>query len=117
MLLPKEQWSASWHGKYTCPVVKLEKSLHGHPGSGTQWNTHCSAALKEVGVEPVRSWHSVLYHAEHSKLLRGCVDDVKLAAPSTISRNAGKQMRTTLDVGPLCPFRSIVGMHAQKVHG
>ena len=34
IFLPKDQWPASWHGKYRNPVVPLRLNLYGHPLAG-----------------------------------------------------------------------------------
>ena len=32
--IPKEYWLKEWFGKYTQPVVRLQRNLYGHPLAG-----------------------------------------------------------------------------------
>ena len=60
--LPEEAWLPEWKGM-TCPVVRLEKALYGHPDSGTAWEKHCDQILRDkLEFVPVPNWDSVYYH-------------------------------------------------------
>ena len=56
--LPIEAWLTGWlagpnkgdrQPRYTKPVARLKKALHGHPDSGTFWEKHCNRAVAEAG--------------------------------------------------------------------
>ena len=45
VLLPREVWPPSWHHRgFVRPVVRLIKSLYGHPDSGGYWERHLNKA-------------------------------------------------------------------------
>ena len=60
--LPREQWPATWHGKFRDPVVPLRLALYGHPLSGAFWERHCHEALLSVGFEPITGWECCFVH-------------------------------------------------------
>jgi len=82
LILPEEVWPEDWKGKYSCPVVRMDKALYGHPDSGGMWETHCEKSLKELGFEHVPDGVSVYYHRELRLLLSVYIDDYKLARPT-----------------------------------
>ena len=49
--LPPELWLDAWHGRFRKGdrvVVRLNKSLYGHPLAGKLWEEHLSSRLKEI---------------------------------------------------------------------
>ena len=64
-----------------CPVVVLKRALYGHPDSGSFWEEHCEAAVKEVGFETVEDWPSCYWHPTKKLFLSVYVDDFKMAGP------------------------------------
>ena len=79
--LPKDEWPASWHGKYHDPVCPLVLALYGHPDSGGHWEQHCEKALLEGGYTAIPGWKSCYWHASLKLMLIVYVDDFKLAGP------------------------------------
>ena len=66
--LPKELWPASWKDKFNRPVVRLMKSLYGHPESGAHWQNHFESILKnEMKAQPLEG-HQSSYFFPDSKL-------------------------------------------------
>ena len=55
LALPREAWPPSWaKARYTCPVVRLRRTLPGLQQSGPLWNEYCGRVL--LG----RGWSKVL---------------------------------------------------------
>eukprot|EP00972_Heterocapsa_arctica_P079901 11773394-Heterocapsa_arctica.AAC.1 len=64
------------------PVVQL-KALYGHPDSGTFWENHCDAHVRNVGFLHIsEEWPSCYFHAKLKLYLVIYVDDFKLAGPT-----------------------------------
>ena len=78
--LPKEWWPESWH-KIRDPVVRLWRSLYGHPDAGAYWEQHCTAMVKQEGFEPIANWPSCFFHPQKRLFLCVYVDDFSLAGP------------------------------------
>ena len=51
--LPRHRWPETWEGKYTVPVVLLERNLYGHPRAGHYWEQHVARVCKGNGFRPV----------------------------------------------------------------
>ena len=79
--LPQSQWPKSWKGKYTKPVVHLNKSLYGHPLAGLYWEKHCRKGILSCGFEPVPGWECLYMHRSKRLFLSSYVDDFKMAGP------------------------------------
>ncbi|CAE7214446.1 unnamed protein product, partial [Symbiodinium sp. KB8] len=59
--LPPELWLDKWHRQFKKGdrvVVRLKKSLYGHPLAGKLWEEHLSARLKELGGTELQSYPS-----------------------------------------------------------
>ena len=81
--LPKELWPEEWHGKYTRPAVKLQKSLYGHPESGAHWQNHLEIILKiKMGAEVMEGHQSTYFFPSTRLLLTAYVDDFLLSGPA-----------------------------------
>ena len=80
--LPRELWPAEWKNKYTRPVVRLYKSLYGHPESGAHWQNHLEEILKTETKAEVMTGHQSTYFIPESKLLLTVyVDDFLVSGP------------------------------------
>ena len=80
--LPRELWPDEWKGKYNRPVVRLEKSLYGHPESGAHWQNHLEDILKSKMNAEVMTGHQSTYFFPTSKLLLTVyVDDFLVSGP------------------------------------
>ena len=80
--IPRDQWPASWAGKYTDPVCPLVLALYGHPDSGGHWEAHCEKHLLEAGYVPIPSWRSCFWHPTLKLFLVVYVDDFKFSGPA-----------------------------------
>ena len=94
--LPKDRWPASWHGKYTDPVVPLDLALYGHPDAGGYWEEHCETMILECGFQRIDNWRSAFWHPTKRSLLVVYVDDFKLAAPTEHVAGIWKDLRSRI---------------------
>jgi hypothetical protein len=79
--LPKELHPPEWNGRFKRPVVRLVKSLYGHPEAGAHWQRHLECILKELGGEDVDGHSSTFFFSDSSLLLTVYVDDFILSGP------------------------------------
>ena len=86
--LPREVWPQSWFWedntpKYKRPLVRLKRSLYGHPEAGSHWEIHLSRELKSMGGVASAEFSSVFHFPDYQNLcLVVYVDDFILSGPS-----------------------------------
>ncbi|CAE7436520.1 unnamed protein product, partial [Symbiodinium sp. CCMP2592] len=59
--LPPELWLEEWHQRFKKGdrvVVRLRKSLYGHPLAGKLWEEHLASKLRELGGKELQSYPS-----------------------------------------------------------
>ena len=112
--LPKGQWPAHWHGKYTDPVVPLRLALYGHPDSGTDWERHAENHVRSVGFEPVDNWPSCFWHPDHQLFLVIYVDDFKLAGPKHKLKLGWDLIAKGLKIAPPGPLGLYLGCKLEE---
>ena len=112
--LPKWLWPASWHGRYERPCVVLEKALYGHPQSGLRWEQRCTALLQKCGWKPVSTWPSVFRHDATGSVLCVYVDDILLAAKTSVAPALWKQIRSCIVTGEPAPLDRYLGCRYLK---
>ena len=78
--LPKSMWPGAWVGKYTDPVVPLQKALYGHPESGALWEQHLSKILLNLSWQKVDAHPGMWVHPSGA-VLAVYVDDLLMVAP------------------------------------
>jgi len=98
--IPKEYWPASWHGKYTEPVVILRRNLYGHPLAGLYWQKHCQKALFSLGWEQVKGWECLYKHRADRLFLFVYVDDFKMAGLKCNMKGMWSKIASVLDIEP-----------------
>ena len=76
--LPRHRWPETWEGKYTVPVVLLERNLYGHPRAGHYWEQHVARVCKGNGFRPVPGWECLYFHPAYKCALSEYVDDFKI---------------------------------------
>ena len=119
--LPEEAWPPEWWNKdgtakYIRPVVLMRKALYGHPDSGTVWERHCEAKLKEIGFEPVTSWASTFWHEGLKLLLTVYVDDLKMAGPKGNLAKGWELITTKIGIGEVTPASLYLGcIHTKSI--
>ena len=83
--LPKSWWPQSWFGPdgrplYKDPVVRMRRSLYGHPEAGALWEAHLKKILGAAGWSEIGGWPGVYRH-DTGAVLVAYVDDLLLVAP------------------------------------
>ena len=60
-------------------------ALYGHPDPGAEWEHHCDESLRKTGFVNVGdgACPPCCFHKELGLLLSVCVDDFKLAGPTS----------------------------------
>ena len=82
VVLPKELWLDSWHGKFRQPTVLLQKALYGHPLAPAFWQMHLRQVLTgELGLVAVDGHPSVFRRPKTCLLVVVYVDDVLVSGP------------------------------------
>ena len=81
--LPRELQPVEWRGKYRRPVVRLRKSLYGHPEAGAHWQIHLEAILAGMGGNAVDGHMSTFIFADTKLMLTVYVDDLVLSGPES----------------------------------
>ena len=82
--------------KFRSPVVRLDKALYGHPGSGTMWEKHCDTKVRESDFIPVGEEWPSMYYRPKLQLMLVIFDDLK-------AENLAKgweMLRTKLGIEP-----------------
>ena len=95
--LPPELWLDKWHHQFKKGdrvVVRLRKSLYGHPLAGKLWEDHLSARLKELGGTELQSYPSNWVFTRKGQVLLLCiyVDDLVLAGPKGLHDDFWKEL-------------------------
>ena len=101
--IPREHWPKEWEGMKD-PLIRLVKSLYGHPDAGGYWERHCTTRLKECGFEAMEDWRSVYWDAKRELLLMVYVGDFNMSGPSKNLAGAWKQLKARIkmdDPGPV----------------
>ena len=106
--LPRDQWPASWHGKYRNPVVPWRLNLYRHPLAGLYWEKHCRARTMKCGFKPVKGCECFYCHAQKQVFLSVYVDDFKLAGRKESLPEVWKMLGSMLDLEPAVPVRDNV---------
>lgn len=102
--LPREALSSEWFDDdgrplYEQPVIRLLRALYGHPGAGTFSEQHCdNTCVKQIGFEPVDTWHSCHYHSQWQLRLTVYVHDVKMSGPKKPMDLAWKEPQEHLEI-------------------
>jgi len=65
---------------YRDPVVRLKKSLYGHPESGARWEAHLKRELTAEGWSEIPAWPGVYQHAATKAVLVCYVHDLLMVA-------------------------------------
>ena len=80
--LPREVWPDGWGDRYQRPLVRLRKSLHGHPESGAHWQKHLEQAVGKLNGIPVSGHPSIFLFADRDLVMTVYVDDLLLSGAS-----------------------------------
>ena len=105
VIVPYELWLESWKTKYpkeTKLVVRLLRSLYGHPLAGKLWQEFLSAKLRQLGgIESElcpSNW--VFQRRGHTLLLNIYVDDLTLSGRSHLHKEFWQELRGLVRLDP-----------------
>ena len=105
VLVPFELWLDSWKSKYskgTKLVVRLLKSLYGHPLAGKLWQSYLSERLVKLGGVESELYPSNWFFRRngHTLLLNIYVDDLTLCGRSHLHMSFWKELREHVKLDP-----------------
>ena len=105
VLVPFELWLDSWKTKYprgTKLVVRLLKSLYGHPLAGKLWQSYLSERLAKLGGVESELYPSNWFFRRHGHtlLLNIYVDDLTLCGRSHLHSSFWKELREHVKLDP-----------------
>ena len=115
--MPEEGWPDEWFADgafrqrplYRRPRARLWSALHGHPDSGTYWETHCDKSLKQGGFVAIESVPSTYFHPRLKLLLTVYVDDFKMAGPKENLAKGWEIVSQRLQMDPPTPMGQYLG--------
>ncbi|CAE6921679.1 RE1 [Symbiodinium sp. CCMP2592] len=95
--LPPELWLEEWHQRFKKGdrvVVRLRKSLYGHPLAGKLWEERLASKLRELGGKELQSYPSNWVFTRKGQVLLLCiyVDDLVLAGPTGLHDDFWKEL-------------------------
>ena len=104
-VIPVELWLPSWFEKYpptTKLVVRLNKSLYGHPESGQCWQKHLEKRLRAIGGTESPEYPSTWFFTRGGRtlVLNVCVDDLTLSGPTELHAPFWTQLRKSVKFDP-----------------
>ena len=116
--LPPELWLEEWHSRFKKGdrvVVKLNKSLYGHPLAGKLWEDHLRAKLKELGGTELESYPSNWLFTRKGQTLLLCiyVDDLVLSGPKTLHDAFWKELGALVKLD----LPTFIGQQALRIIG
>ena len=105
VLVPFELWLDSWKTKYprgTKLVVRLLKSLYGHPLAGKLWQSYLSERLAKLGGVESELYPSNWFFRRngHILFLNIYVDDLTLCGRSHLHSSFWKELREHVKLDP-----------------
>ena len=116
--LPPELMPAEWKGKYRKPMVRLIKSLYGHPESGAHWERHLEDILsREFRAQAVEGHPSSYWMVDTGLLLTVYVDDLVLSGPDAAHSAFWKKLETLVDVEEVTSLERFLGRHHEFMTG
>ena len=105
VIIPRELWLPEWSERFSPDsrlVVKLEKSLYGHPESGKRWQDHLTAQLKRLGGREMPAYPSswVFDIGSQKLVLNVYVDDLTLSGPVELHSQFWHKLRSLVKLEP-----------------
>ena len=119
--LPKEIWPSSWYdasGKpmYRRPVIRLWRSLYGHPEAGSHWERHLERELLSLGASKVAEFPSTYIFDNYGGLaLIVYVDDFVLAGDSNWHTRFWEDLSKRVIIDDIGDIGRFLGRHHSTV--
>ena len=105
VIVPYELWLDSWKSQYpkeTKLVVRLLRSLYGHPLAGKLWQDFLASKLRQLGGVESEQYPSNWYfrRMNHTLLLNIYVDDLTLSGRSHLHAGFWQELRALVRLDP-----------------
>lgn len=109
VIIPVELWLDEWHDRFpagTKLVVRLKKSLYGHPRAGRWWQDHLDRRLRNLGAQELPMYPSnyivpwKIGNEVVTLLLNVYVDDLTLCGDQRCHAEFWQQLRQTVKLEP-----------------
>ena len=113
--LPWELWPESWKGKYKKPLIRLRKSLCGHPESGAHWARSLEKAVVKLRGQPVDGHPSTFFCKERNLLLTVYVDDLLLSGSIASHTPFWEELGKVLEIEDIGDLGRFLGRHHELV--
>ena len=114
--LPRELWPADWKQKgFRKPMVRLIKSLYGHPEAGGHWEARLTEVVKSLGGEPIYEHPSSFWFPKTQMLLTVYVDDLLLSGPVANHDRFWESLGKHIDIEPPQELERFLGRHHDVV--
>ena len=113
--LPWELWPESWKGKYKKPLIRLRKSLYGHPHSGAHWARYLERAVVKLGGQPVDGHPSTFFFKERNLLLTVYVDDLLLSGSIASHTPFWEELGKVIEIEDIGDLGRFLGSHHELV--
>ncbi|CAE7489935.1 unnamed protein product [Symbiodinium natans] len=107
VILPEELWLDTWHKAYPSGsklVVRLKRSLYGHPLAGKLWQKHLASVLTSFGGVEMDLFPSnfIFQMGSHTLLLNVYVDDLTLSGAKHLHAQFWKRLRAHIKLEDEC---------------
>ena len=107
VILPKELWLEGWEQRFggqTKLVVRLRKSLYGHPQAGRLWQEYLARILVSLGGQESREFPSNWFFEYSSGILilNIYVDDLSLCGLKKLHKPFWEALRARVKLDPEC---------------
>ncbi|CAE7197419.1 unnamed protein product [Symbiodinium natans] len=107
VILPEELWLDTWHKAYPSGsklVVRLKRSLYGHPLAGKLWQKHLASVLTSFGGIEMDLFPSnfIFQMGSHTLLLNVYVDDLTLSGAKHLHAQFWKRLRAHIKLEDEC---------------
>ena len=118
VILPKELWLQGWEkrfGAQTRVVVRLRKSLYGHPQAGRLWQEYLSRILVSLGGKESQEFPSSWFFEYHDGvlILNIYVDDLSLCGLTKLHTPFWQALRARVKLDPEC----FIGSESVRILG
>ena len=100
--LPEDQWPAWWKERFSNmgrPVVRLLRTLYGHPDALGYGERHCDGHVVKCSVKRIEDWDSCFWHPDVKLFLVIYVDYFKLNGPESKLEPMWEKIREGLEIG------------------
>ena len=92
-------------------MVRLVKSLYGHPEAGGHWEKHLEKIVLEMGGKPVKEHPSCFWFPDHKLFMIIYVDDLWLNGPAGLHEEFWDKLGSEVKLEPAEDLDRYLGRH------